>query len=213
MSGCRRGEGKEWGAVRVADAERGRGARLGRGRVRTAPNPLPQFSFCSFGPRTPQHYRLRRLIILMKTASVHPGFSYNRVLFISGSCPPPRVCKCLIDLSSPVATAVLRRCQVAPDASPFANIQRHLLRQVSILPLRCPCSAGKFSHCPPQTPSNTPPVLIACVNVFTATTHTRRRGSSPEISRSAPARRIAGATPWTSDFGMNAYRPLACLAH
>lgn len=180
--------------------------------MHTAPNPLPQFSLCSFGPRTPQHYRLRRLIILMKTASVHPA-SPVIGFCSSGSCAPPCVCKCLIDFSSPAATAVLRPRQVAPDVSPFANMQRHLLRQVRILPLRCPCAAGKSSHHPPQTPSNTPPVLIACVTVFTATTHTWRRGSSPESSRSAPARRIAGATPWTSDFGMNVYRLLACLAH
>lgn len=84
-------EGEVRGVVRVADAERGEGARLGGGRMRTSPNPPPRFYLdCSSGPRTPQCHRPLRLMILIKTASIRPDFSYDRVLFISGSCPPPR---------------------------------------------------------------------------------------------------------------------------
>lgn len=110
------GKGEVREAVRVADAEQGRGARLGRGCVCTSPNPLPQFSLCSFGPRTPQRYRPLRLRALQTPVQ------YIQASLIIEFCSSPgpahrlTVCRCLID---PAATPVLRRRQ--PDVSPFAN--------------------------------------------------------------------------------------------
>lgn len=179
--------------------------------MRTSPgNPLPQFSLFSFGPRTPERSRLLRLLILMKTASVHPGFSLNKVLLSPRSVHRLAVCKCLIELKSrhhagaSTASRSSRRIAIREHSPPPSPLGQNLAPALSM------CCRESLSSPAANTVQYT--AGSHCMRVHSHYGYTDTAQFPRELTK-RPARRIVGSTPWTSDFEMNMYRPLARLAH